>query len=173
MLLSYVGTVFSHDKLLLRQQPPSRKGDKSAQDSTWLWLVSCLSYLHIYITHMYTNCTNSDSCWIRCTPVTILYPHAHILKNSCFRLKIFQPAASLMKTHKSCCCFKEKECFFNMTKQNNMHTFATDAFTLGFLVSPEVSCHSQEELVPHLCVWWSHCQWSAHPVLLVAPELHP
>ena len=116
MLLSYVGTVFSHDKLLLRQQPPSRKGDKSAQDSTWLWLVSCLSYLHIYITHMYTNCTNSDSCWIRCTPVTILYPHAHILKNSCFRFIFFSQQHLWWKHTKVVVFLKKKNA--SLTWQN-------------------------------------------------------
>ena len=32
VLHSYVGTIFSYDKLLKKQHPPSRNGDKSSKD---------------------------------------------------------------------------------------------------------------------------------------------
>ena len=36
VLHGYVGTIFSYDKLLAEQHPPSRNGDKSSDDGVWL-----------------------------------------------------------------------------------------------------------------------------------------
>ena len=74
-LHSYVATVFSHDKVLAYQHPPSRNGDHSSKDCMWLpmwqgnFLFTILNTLHIAVLSSYGMHLSVYNCMYQVTPM--------------------------------------------------------------------------------------------------------